>query len=84
MIVPSLDSSEEISKYIESGEYVDKAGSYAIQSDEFHPVNNISGCYPSVEGLTVCKIARYLDKFNIKIQIEQLNEFKKCTNCELI
>ncbi|MFL2803766.1 MAG: Maf family protein [Dehalococcoidia bacterium] len=77
-------SSEEISKYIESGEYVDKAGSYAIQSDEFHPVNNISGCYPSVVGLPVCKIARYLDKFNIKIQIEQLNEFKKCTNCELI
>ena len=77
-------SSEEIFQYIESGEYADKAGSYAIQSDRFNPVESISGCYPSVVGFPVCKIAKCLDQFNIKIQIEHINDFKKCTNCELI
>ena len=77
-------SKEEIFQYIESGEYVDKAGSYAIQSKIFNPVQKISGCYNSVVGFPVCKIAKYFDQLNIKIQIKQLSDFQKCTNCKFM
>ena len=50
-------SSEEISKYIESGEYVDKAGSYAIQeSIGILGVSKIKGSYTNVIGLPVPEV----------------------------
>jgi MAF protein len=44
-------SDDEIARYIERGEPFDKAGGYAIQDPEFHPVDRYDGCYCNVVGL---------------------------------
>jgi len=53
---------EEIAAYIATGDPLDKAGAYAIQNKDFHPVSKISGCYASVMGLPLCHLERSLRK----------------------
>lgn len=48
----------EMEAYIDSGDPLDKAGAYAIQHSEFHPVEGFSGCYASVMGLPLCHLER--------------------------
>ncbi len=55
-------SDEEINAYIETGDPLDKAGAYAIQHSQFHPVTNVSGCYTSVMGLPLCQVASLMGK----------------------
>ncbi|UCE05428.1 MAG: Maf family protein, partial [bacterium] len=52
----------EIKKYIESGQPLDKAGSYGIQDDGAVFVESITGCYYNVVGLPVTKIFLVLKK----------------------
>ncbi len=54
---------EEIERYIASGDPFDKAGAYAIQHKEFHPVEGFQGCFASVMGLPLCHVVRSLRKF---------------------
>jgi MAF protein len=56
---------EEIRTYVVTGDPLDKAGAYAIQSESFHPVENMSGCYASVMGFPLCHISRTLAKLDI-------------------
>lgn len=49
---------EELLTYVASGDPMDKAGAYAIQSPSFHPVRHITACYASVMGLPLCHLAR--------------------------
>jgi septum formation protein len=49
---------EELKAYIGSGDPMDKAGAYAIQNREFHPVEAFSGCFASVMGMPLCHMAR--------------------------
>jgi len=59
--VPMRDYSDaEIETYIASGDPLDKAGAYAIQHAEFHPVEGFAGCYASVMGLPLCHLERAL------------------------
>ncbi len=58
-------SDEEIRTYIASGDPFDKAGAYAIQHTEFHPVENLSGCFASVMGLPLCHVTRLLRTMDI-------------------
>jgi MAF protein len=58
-------SDEEIESYVASGDPLDKAGAYAIQHAEFHPVTQVDGCYASVMGLPVCHLARLLARLEI-------------------
>ncbi|MCD6476458.1 MAG: septum formation protein Maf [Anaerolineaceae bacterium] len=51
-------SDEEIEAYIESGDPFDKAGAYAIQNGQFHPVEKFSSCFASVMGLPLCHVMR--------------------------
>ena len=51
---------QEMDAYIESGDPMDKAGAYAIQHAEFHPVDGFSHCYASVMGLPLCHLNRSL------------------------
>jgi MAF protein len=58
---------EEIEAYIASGDPFDKAGGYAIQHPEFHPVARIEGCYACVVGLPVCHLIRLLQGFGFPL-----------------
>ena len=53
---------KEIRKYIASGDPTDKAGGYAIQNVDFHPVVDFSGCFSSVMGMPLCHLERILRK----------------------
>jgi len=65
--VPMRDySDEEISAYVATGDPLDKAGAYAIQHSEFHPVSNLDGCYASVMGLPMCHVILLLRRMDIQ------------------
>ena len=49
-------SDAEIDAYIASGDPFDKAGSYAIQNEAFHPVERIDGSYHNVVGFPVDEV----------------------------
>jgi septum formation protein len=51
---------EEIDTYVATGDPLDKAGAYAIQHMDFHPVESLGGCYASVMGLPLCHFVRTL------------------------
>lgn len=56
---------DEIRAYVMTGDPLDKAGAYAIQHAGFHPVESLSGCYPSVMGLPLCLVTRLLGEIGI-------------------
>ena len=65
--VPMRDySDEEINAYVATGDPLDKAGAYAIQHPQFHPVENLQGCYASVMGLPMCHVILLLRKMDIQ------------------
>ena len=65
--VPMRDySDEEISAYVATGDPLDKAGAYAIQHPQFHPVAELEGCYASVMGLPMCHVILLMRKMNIQ------------------
>ncbi len=82
-------SEAELADYIASGDPFDKAGAYAIQNADFHPVDQIEGCYSNVVGLPVCHLACLLLRFGLPIRpdlplvCEQNLEYK-CSECEAI
>ena len=55
----------EIAAYVASGDPLDKAGAYAIQHAEFHPVAELQGCYANVMGLPLCHLTRSLRAWGI-------------------
>jgi MAF protein len=59
-------SYEEILAYVQTGDPLDKAGAYAIQHPQFHPVAHIDGCFASVMGLPVCHVILLMRKINIQ------------------
>jgi MAF protein len=64
--VPMRDySDEEIDAYVRTRDPLDKAGAYAIQHPEFHPVLHIDGCFASVMGLPVCHVMRLMRKMDL-------------------
>lgn len=50
----------EIDAYVATGDPFDKAGSYAIQHEGFHPVERIEGSYTNVVGLPVETLSEML------------------------
>jgi MAF protein len=61
---------DEIAAYVASGDPLDKAGAYAIQSSVFHPVDGFVGCYSNVVGLPLCTVAGLLARFGVQVQGE--------------
>jgi septum formation protein len=54
---------EEIEEYLNDNEYIDKAGSYAIQGKAGLFIKEIAGDYNSIVGLPVSKLNRILKSF---------------------
>jgi MAF protein len=83
--VPMRDySDDEIRGYVATGDPLDKAGAYAIQHPEFHPVANMEGCFASVMGLPVCHVILLMRKMNLQpntdffASCETLLEYRRC------
>jgi MAF protein len=57
---------EEMRAYIATGDPLDKAGAYAIQHAEFHPVARMDGCFASVMGLPVCHVILQMRKMDLQ------------------
>jgi septum formation protein len=58
-------SEDEIAAYVATGDPLDKAGAYAIQHADFHPVESLSGCFASVMGLPLCHLLRLLRRVDV-------------------
>ena len=54
-------SEEEIVSYVETGEPMDKAGSYGIQGKAAYFVQTISGSYTNVMGLPLTEVYKHLN-----------------------
>ncbi|HSB03136.1 MAG TPA: Maf family protein [Anaerolineales bacterium] len=63
-------SDEEILAYVQTGDPLDKAGAYAIQHPDFHPVANLDGCYASVMGLPMCHVLLLMRKLGLQPNAE--------------
>lgn len=74
----------ELEAYIESGDYHDKAGGYAIQNGEFHPASVPNGCYANVMGLPLCHIRQLMRKagFTVEANIPALCQATLGITCD--
>jgi len=61
---------DEIRRYVQTGDPMDKAGAYAIQAEDFHPVARIEGSYTNVVGLPLCALYRHLRAWGVPVPIE--------------
>lgn len=66
---------EEITAYVASGDPLDKAGAYGIQSPYFQPVARMDGCYASVMGLPLCHLTVLLREMT---QVPQADVAANC------
>ena len=55
-----------LSRYLESGDSLDKAGAYGIQTAGAGLVKSFSGCYFNIVGLPLCELARLLVRFGME------------------
>lgn len=53
-------STDEMRKYVSTGDPMDKAGGYGIQNARFRPVRDIEGCYTGAMGLPLCSLVQML------------------------
>jgi septum formation protein len=61
-------SDSEIETYIATGDPFDKAGSYAIQHEGFHPVSRIEGSYSNVVGLPAEEVRAAIARMQIPMK----------------
>ena len=64
-------SQEEIMRYVESGEPMDKAGAYGIQGGAALFVEKIDGDYYNVMGLPVCRLTQMLKQMAPELMEDQ-------------
>jgi MAF protein len=57
----------EMTAYVSSGSPLDKAGAYGIQDQPFAPVERLEGCFASVMGLPLAKLATAFEEINISL-----------------
>lgn len=55
---------EEISRYVDSGEPMDKAGAYGIQGKGALLIRRIEGDYYTIVGLPIARVVRELENWN--------------------
>lgn len=62
-------SDDDIHRYIATGDPMDKAGAYAIQAAEMHPVARIEGSYANVVGLPLCALYHRLRAWGVPVPV---------------
>lgn len=72
---------EEIRSYIQSQDFLDKAGSYGIQDASFSPVLSVKGCYLNVVGLPVCLVVKMLHQLGIALKIPMVTDWPEISIC---
>lgn len=60
----------EIDAYLATGDPMDKAGAYAIQHPDFHPVAHYEGCFASIMGLPLGVVADILQAIDLHPQTD--------------
>ena len=65
---------DQIEAYLDTGEYVDKAGAYAIQGQGALFIDRICGDFFNVMGLPVCKLYLLLREMGVSLELENSNE----------
>jgi MAF protein len=63
-------TAEEIETYISDGDPLDKAGAYAIQHADFHPVARLAHCYANVVGLPLCSVSNLLRSQGVVVAVD--------------
>jgi nucleoside triphosphate pyrophosphatase len=58
---------DEVARYVDSGDPLDKAGAYAIQHPVFDPVARVEGCWLSVMGFPLCHLGQALAEFGVSL-----------------
>jgi MAF protein len=75
-------SDAEIAAYVATGDPLDKAGAYAIQSVAFRPVAALSGCYTGVVGFSLCRLSQALEVVGVPTSLPVANhEASRCEIC---
>jgi MAF protein len=78
-------SDAEIAAYVARGEPFDKAGAYAIQDEQFHPVASYDGCYCNVVGLPLKALVSLLRRAGLDIRPHSLQDLPpQCAACPLV
>ncbi len=78
-------SDDEIEAYIASGDPMDKAGAYAVQSEAFAPATEVRGCHLNVVGLPVCAMLKLARGFGLRVKPAvdgPWPELRRCPECE--
>lgn len=57
----------EISAYLETGEYIDKAGAYAIQGKAAAFITGIEGSYSNIVGLPLFELCKGLEELGVPV-----------------
>ncbi len=72
----------EIAAYVASGDPLDKAGAYAIQSASFRPVARLDGCYSGVVGFSLCRLSQALQAVGVPVSLDVADhEAARCPTC---
>ncbi len=78
-------SDAEIAAYVARREPLDKAGAYAIQDEQFHPVASYDGCYCNVVGLPLKALVILLRRAGLDIRIDSLRDLPpQCAACPIV
>jgi septum formation protein len=74
-------SDDEIERYLRSAEWMDKAGSYAIQGKGAELIDGIAGDYPAVVGLPLRRVAQLLGRhMSTPIDVDALYKSQPYSN----
>jgi predicted house-cleaning NTP pyrophosphatase (Maf/HAM1 superfamily) len=77
-------SDAEIAAYVARGDPLDKAGAYAIQDEQFHPVASYDGCYCNVVGLSLKALVILLRRAGLDITSDSLQGLPpQCAACSI-
>ena len=71
----------EVEVWIARGGPFDRAGAYAIQDDDFRPVERYDGCYCNIVGLPLWPLLEMLRKAGMPVDVTPEQMLPQCASC---